>query len=220
MNSPEKNDNVFKQENSIDLKNEEIKEKNNVLNIKRGRKKKHHQYAYDHIIIRIKYMLLNYCFEFVNKMIYKSDEKGLKLLRINYKYLMNLNRKMNLNLFKMTLQQIFSLDISHRYSKFPLDHNKKLINEILEQKIEIEDFDTIKFIFNITFNDWIDLFTYKKDLFTLVKEYNAVNVNYTKIQNNFIGINHSLNKILEYGDHFYSLFLYYAFNFQRWFLFR
>ena len=220
MNSPEKNDNVFKQENSIDLKNEEIKEKNNVLNIKRGRKKKHHQYSYNHIIIRIKYMLLNYCFEFVNRMIYKSDEKGLKLLRINYKYLMNLNRKMNLNLFKMTLQQIFSLDISHRYSKFLFDHNKKLINEILEQKIEIEDFDTIKFIFNITFNDWIDLFTYKKDLFTLVKEYNAVNVNYTKIQNNFIGINHSLNKILEYGDHFYSLFLYYAFNFQRWFLFR
>ena len=61
-----------------------------------------------------------------------------------------------------------------------------------------------------------DLFTYKKNLFTLVNKYNAVNVNYAKIKNNFVGINHLLNKISEgIDDDYFLLFLHYVFNFQR-----
>ena len=71
-------------------------------------------------------------------------------------------------------------------------------------------------------NDWIELFTYKKDILTLIDENNAANVNYTKIQENFIGINHLLNEISEKkdfknDDKYYTLFLLYIFNFQRWF---
>ena len=74
------------------------------------------------------------------------------------------------------------------------------------------------FLLKITLNDWIDLFTYKKDILTLIDEYNCLNVNDTKIKNNFIGVNHLLNEISkENNDKYYSLFLLYVFNFQRWF---
>jgi hypothetical protein len=118
----------------------------------------------------------------------------------------------------MSLSDIFSLDVSSKYSSKKEDYNKVLISGILEKEIEVEDFDTIMFLFKITLNDWIDLFTYKTDIFTLINEHNASNVNYNKIQNNFIGVNHLLNKISEkYDCKYYTLFLLYIFNFQRWF---
>ena len=118
----------------------------------------------------------------------------------------------------MSLADLFSLDVSGKYISKSKDYNKDLINGILEQKIKVEDFDTILFLFKITLNDWIELFTYKKDILTLINENNAANVNYTKIQENFIGVNHLLNKISEKNDDkYYTLFLLYIFNFQRWF---
>ena len=118
----------------------------------------------------------------------------------------------------MTLADLFSLDVSDKYISKSKDYNKNLINGILKKEIEVEDFDTIIFLFKITLNDWIELFTYKKDILTLIDENNAANVNYTKIQENFIGVNHLLNKISEKNDDkYYTLFLLYIFNFQRWF---
>ena len=151
-------------------------------------------------------------------MIYKNGEESIKLLKINYKHIDQLEKKKNLVLFEMSLSDIFSLDVSSKYSSKKEDYNKVLISGILEKEIEVEDFDTIMFLFKITLNDWIDLFTYKTDILTLINEYNASNVNYNKIQNNFIGVNHLLNKISEKNDcKYYTLFLLYIFNFQRWF---
>jgi len=118
---------------------------------------------------------------------------------------------------ELSLLDLFSFDASNKYIKKRKDYNAKIINEILQQKIEIEDFDTIIFLFKITFNDWIDLFVYKKDLFTLVNEYNAVNINYTKIKNNLIGVDHYLKEILkeQKNDKYASLFLLYIFNLKR-----
>ena len=217
-------DNIFKQENFIGMEYEEMKEKDNFLKIKRGRKadrndgEEHNRYYADNIIKKIKAKLFDYCFKFINKMINKNDEEGLQLFKIDYKYIDQLHRKKNLELFEMPLMDLFSLDVSRKFRTKSIDYNKIIINGILEQTIEIEDFDTIMFLFKITLNDWIDLFTYKKDILTLVNEYNAVNVNYTKIQNNFIGVNHLLNEIsTNNDDKYYSLFLLYVFNFQRWF---
>ena len=217
-------DNIFKQENYINLECEEVKDKDNYLKIKRGRKNiridggEHNRYDADNIIKKIKAKLFDYCIKFINSIIFKNDQEGLQLLKIDYKYIDQLNRKKNLDLFEMPLIDLFSLDISGKYKSKSKDYNKILINGILEQKIETEDFDTIMFLFKITLNDWIDLFTYKKDLLTLVNEYNSLNVNYTKIKNNFVGVNHLLNEIFEKNDDkYYTLFLLYVFNFQRWF---
>ena len=217
------NDNIFKH-SFINLEYEEVKEQDNYLKIKRGRKTdrnyggEHNRYDADNIIKKIKSKLFDYCIKFINKMIYKNDEEGIQLLKIDYKYIDQLNRKKNLELFEMPLLDLFSLEVSGKYKSKSKDYNKILINGILEQKIEIEDFDTIMFLFKITLNDWIDLFTYKKDILTLVNEYNSSNVNFIKIQNNFIGVNDLLNEIsAKNDDKYYSLFLLYVFNFQRWF---
>ena len=222
------NDNIFNQENSLNFEYEEVKEKNNYLTKKRGRKtdknvgEEHNRYHADNIIKKIKAKLFEYCIKFINKIINKNDEEGMKLLKIDYKYTDKLERKMNLELFEMPLIDIFSLDISRKYKSKSKDYNKILINGILEQKIEVEDYDTIMFLFNITLNDWIDLFTYKKNILTFINDQNAINVNKTKIKENFIGINHLLNEISEKkdfknDDKYYTLFLLYIFNFQRWF---
>ena len=218
------NDNIFKQENFFNWEYEEGKETKKYLKIKRGRKSnrsdggEHNRYDADNIIKKIKAKLNHYCTEFINSMIFKNNEEGIQILKIDYKYIDQLNRKKNLDLLKMPLLDLFSLDVSGKYKSKPKDHNSKLLNEILEQKFEIEDFDTIMFLFKITLSDWIDLFTYKKDISSLIDEYNFLNVNDIKIKNNLIGVNHLLNEISkENDDKYYSLFLLYVFNFERWF---
>ena len=74
----------------------------------------------------------------------------------------------------MSLKEFFSREISKKYStkEKKSDHNKiiidNLINDIMAQKEEnIKDninYKTIMFIFNITFEDFIDIYTYKKSL--------------------------------------------------------
>ena len=219
------NDNIFRKENSIDLEYEEAKGKDNHLKKKRGRKtikkvgKEHNRYHGDNIIKKIKAKLFDYCLNFINKMINNNNEESIKILKIDYKkYIDQLEKKKNLDLFKMTLKDLFSLDISRKFSTKNKDYNKELINEILEQRVKVEDFDTIIFLFKMTFNDWIEIFTYKKPILSLINEYNASNVNYNTIQKNFIGVNHLLNKISgKYDCKYYILFLLYLFNFQRWF---
>jgi hypothetical protein len=217
-------DNIFNQENFINWEYEEVKEKNNYLKIKRGRKTErndggeHNRYDADNIMKKIKAKLIDYCIKFINIMIFKNNEERIQILKIDYKYIDQLNKKKNLDLLEMPLLDFLSLDASGKYKSKSKDYNAKLLNEILEQKFEIEDFDTIMFLLKITLNDWIDLFTYKKDILTLIDEYNCLNVNDTKIKNNFIGVNHLLNEISkENNDKYYSLFLLYVFNFQRWF---
>ena len=155
-------------------------------------------------------------------MINKNDKESIKLLKIAYKYIDQLEKKKNLDLFEMHLKDLFSLEISSKFYTKSKDYNKILINRILEQEIKVEDFDTIIFLFKITFNDWIEIFTYKKSILSLINEYNAENVNYIKIKKEFIGVNHLLNEVLKKKDFkndckYYTLFLLYIFNFQRWF---
>jgi len=227
-NSKYQNDFAFNQENFIDFMNEGVNERNNCLKKKRGRKtnKKggdvHSCNDSDNIIKKIKAKIFFYCLLFINAMINKEDtEERIKLLKIDYKYTDQLEKKMNLGLFEMTLKDLFSLDVSRKYKKKTKDYNKNLINRILEKKIEVEDFDTVNFIFKITLYDWIDLFTKKKNILTLINEKNAEKVNYIKIQDKFdkFGVNHLLNEILKKNDDgkHYTLFLLYLFNFQRWF---
>ena len=202
------------------------KQKDNYLKIKRDREiNKNGDLVYklfyraDIIIKRIKSNLFYYCFKLINKMIYKNKEEGIKLSRIPSEIICYLNSEKNLDLFEKPLKDLFSFDASISYQYESKDYNAKLINQILEHKIEFEDYDTIMFLFKITLNDWIDLFTFKKDLFTLVKEYNAVNVNYTKIRNNYIGVNDLLNNLskINESNEYFSLFLLCVFNLQRWF---
>ena len=228
------NDNISDKGNILDLGSEKIGiTENKLLKIKRGRKtentggEEHNRFSGDNIITKIKSILVNDCHEFINSMInnnYDKDKKEI-ILKIDYKKnIVSLKRDYNLELLEKPLKYLFSLDVSDKYSskKENKDYNEKIIKEIIEQKkhIEIEDYNTIKFILNISFNDWIDLFTYKKDIFTLAEEYHASDINFGKIQEKFIGAIDLLKDILKvYKEDqiYYSLFVLYLFNFQRWF---
>jgi len=219
-NKTTKNLLIYQSDNTFKHEYEKMKDIDNYLKIKRNKndgKKKHRHYSNFIFFKIIKFKLFHYCYKFINRMIYINNEEKICLLKIDHKYIAQLNIKEYLDLFKLPLADLFSLGVNNIFN-LKSDYNAKLINEILMQKIEIEDFDTIIFLFKITFNDWIDLFTYKKDLFTLVNEYNAVNVNYTKIKKNLICVNHLLKEISNFGesDKYFSHFLLYIFNLQRW----
>ena len=196
---------------------------NNLLRIKRGRKKEkdggieHNIYSGDNIIKKIKAILIETCRIFINSMI---NKKGIELLKIEYKNINKLERKYNILLLGRPLKYLFSLNVSDKYKskKEEKDHNSKLIKDIFEKNIEIEDYDTIKFLLDIPLTDWVDLFTYKKDIYSLAKEYDALYINYDKIQKKFIGATHLLSNISGKNKPlYYSLFVLYLFNFQRWF---
>jgi hypothetical protein len=227
------NDNIVYKGNTISLGSAKIEiTENNLLKKKRGRKtentggKEHNRFSGDNIIKKIKAIFFNNYHEFINLMIneYYNKDKKEKILKIEYKNIDNLKKDYNLELLKKPLKYSFSLDVSDKYrsKKENKDYNAKIIKEIIDPKkyTEIEDYNTIKFILDISLTDWIDLFTYKKDISTLADEYHASDINIGKIQDNFIGAIDLLNDIPKDSKEdqiYYSLFIIYLFNFQRWF---
>ena len=168
----------------------------------------------------------------MNNILNLTEQK--KLLKLDYdKYVNRLKREENLNLLKMSLKEFFSQDISKKYNtkeKKP-DHNKiiidNLINDIMAQKEEnIKDninYKTIMFIFNITFEDFIDIYTYKKSLDDLLNDYkiNKNEIDYMRIKNNIRGINDISKDITKKNEgKYFSLFIFYLYNYKRWFCLR
>ena len=137
---------------------------------KQGRKRKnskrvgiYNKFSQDNIITKIKTTLLNflriYINSFINKKFNGNIGEGIfkkEILKMNPKQI--INNKLNKNLLNKTLKDIFSHEISRKYSNFESDHNKKLIefllNEVDEEKrIEFEN------LFNLTFMDGLNHFS-------------------------------------------------------------
>jgi hypothetical protein len=209
------------------------KTENNLSKKKRSRVpkndggKEHNCYSADNVIKKIKAKLFDECHKFLNIMIDDKDKKEI-ILKIGYKNNIDkLKKDYNLELLERPLKYLFSLDVSDKYrsKKENKDYNANVIKEIIEDKkhIEIEDYNTINFLLNISLNDWIDLFTYKKDIYNLKEEYGATEINYEKIENiqkECIGAIHLLKDISKEDKTYYTLFILYLFNFQRWFWIR
>ena len=193
----------------------ETKEKeDNYAKKKRSRKTnendlvKHDKYNSDNIIKKNKSKFINEYLEFMNRII----KKDKKLLKISYEHFKNLNRYKDLELF-------FSPEVSSKYSKEKKYFNADFIKEIFKKSYDKNSYDnTMKFLFKITLDDWIDLFTYKTDIYTLEEKHKASNVDYEKIKQNFNGVENLLKEISEKNNkYYYSLFLLHIFNYQRWF---
>ena len=141
-------------------------------------KKKHDKFAKDNIIKKIITILLEYLFKFINLLInerYKGnigyDVHIKQLLKIDKENI--LSSRYNKLLLKTTLKAIFSgnflnsdskRDFSKKYTKtYKLDHNNKLINELLNDKDEKKR-DFFNRLFNLTFIDCINHLT-RKNIF-------------------------------------------------------
>ena len=83
--------------------------------------------------------LLNYDNYIIAKMYNNNIGNGInvkKLLRTNHFQIKCSGRQFNKELLKKTQGQIFSSSITTKYTNYPLDHNKQLIEKLLNEKNE------------------------------------------------------------------------------------
>lgn len=207
-------ENKEKDEKSVKRGRKIKKEKQNKYKIK------HNKYSGDNIIRKIKAQLLSYLLMFLNNIlnINNKNDKN-RLYKLDSKYIYQLKKEIDLNLLKMKLKDLYSLNISPIYKYLSKDYNKNLIQKIVEKEIHVEDHPTILFTFNLSFREWIELFTYKKSIYEIIKDYKEFeNVKIKKIEKGLIGAEKLLKNILENNNEcYFSSFTYFLFNYERWF---
>jgi hypothetical protein len=142
-----------------------------------GRKRKagdtkviHDKYAKDNIERKIKSYVLNFSLQFLNQKIkYIYNEKignGVfkkQLLPIHQSIKSNMTIEFNRNLLNKTLGEIFSGNITNKYSIYFNNHNKKIIDLLLNDpdKNKVLYF---KRLFDITFLECIQKFSGKSNI--------------------------------------------------------
>ena len=109
------------------------------LGKKRGRQSiggdgEHNKFSDDNLRRKCKHLVLKTVFSFINKKIIEMYDKigfGIfkkQLLTINQKQKINAIIQYNKDFLNKSLEDIFSVDISRKYTTHPLSHNKQLIN--------------------------------------------------------------------------------------------
>ena len=160
---------------------EKEQEQNEIKEKKRGRKTErtevsnpHNKFADDNLRKKSKHIILSEILTFLNsklKEIYKDNiGNGIllkQLLTLNHKQKANIIVNDNKQFLQKTLQEIFSDDISKRYTNFPSDHNKNLINRLLEEDDE-EKRKYFNTLFKLTFSEVLCHFQGKEIIKELV----------------------------------------------------
>ena len=213
-------------ESFVLIENKEKDEKN----VKRGRKikkekqnkykVKHNKYSGDNIIRKIKAQLLLYLLTFLNNILNTNNNNDKnKLYKLDSKYIYQLKKEIDLNLLKMKIKDLYSLNISPIYKYLSKDFNKNLIQKIIEKEIVVEDYPTIAFVFNLSFEEWIKLFTYKKSICEIIKDDKEFeDVNIKKIEKGLVGVEDLLKNILvKNKEYYFSSFTYFLYNYERYF---
>jgi hypothetical protein len=136
-----------------------------------GRKKKeyeglglHNKFSDDNIIRKVKNTILKCIMEFINQKIktvygykYEKDAKEKKLYKLKQNQSISSKIDYNKNFLHKTLDEIFSADISSKYSIHLMTHNKNLIESLINDEDEQKRNVFIK-IFNLTFLDCLNHF--------------------------------------------------------------
>ena len=212
------------------------KEKNSDKK-KRGRKASvnpsiiHNNMSEDNIIKKIKAKLFNYIIIFFNRILQKVNINDIKLLKLDYKYINNLSKIFELQLFTNKLKDLLYLDISSKYSSKSnneiKDNNKNIIEKI-ENKTLVKNngnekiYDTLIFLLNLTYLDWLNLLTAKTSFNELARQNNVneKSIDFNIIGNSFGGINEILSKFLkkQKDQQYFTSFVFLFFNYERWFM--
>ena len=74
----------------------------------------HNIYASNNIMVKVKSKLLDYLLAFINNMINNRKEDQKKLIKLDYKYVENVNRDFNLNMLNMKLKDFLSMDLTRK----------------------------------------------------------------------------------------------------------
>ena len=198
-------------------------------------KRRHSKNSSDNIIKKIKSKFLEYSLNFINKVLNsnlnkknityynyllrkkKKEDNFENLIKaLDYKYVNRIKKDSELSLLDKSLKEVFSQDISSKYSRLQNDSNKTIIERIV---IDEKDNDIIMFALNLTLREWIDVFIYKKELKDITKinylsleKINQLSSLFDRVDNLLLDIyQKDCNK--NYLSHFISL----MYNYERWF---
>ena len=151
----EVNTGSFSESNSSKKRN-----KNSKLGRKRKNeniKGKHNKFSNDILISKCKHIILNSAFIFINQQIMKLYNNNIgdgyfkkQLLTLNKEPKSNTTTKYNKELLTKTLGEIFSENISNRYSNYSKQHNQSLIKELINEDNFVKRFYFQK-LFSLTF---------------------------------------------------------------------
>jgi hypothetical protein len=155
---PSINSNIKVQDDNLKNKQHEIC-KFLTIGKKRGRNSsgEHNKFSDDNLRRKVKHIVLSETMKFINNKINEFYEGNIgndifrkKLLRINQKQKANAKVQFNQEFLDKKLGDIFSEDISTRYTSYPLNLNKQIITDL---KNEADDNKRIYFnnLFNISF---------------------------------------------------------------------
>ena len=197
-----------------------------IINIdkKRGRKTNeikdigiHNKMIPDNIIKKIKAKIFEYPIIFLNNIINNNKTED-KLFKLDYKFINRLNREQDLKFLDMSLKELFSKDISPKYitTKRQKDSNKIYISKILNNQKD----NTILFVFNMSFRDWLELFALKKNINYILLKYDISekDIDCERIQKSLYGLDNLLIKIMSENDKEYlTMFIFLLYNYERWF---
>ncbi len=128
--------------------------------------RKHTKYSYDNLKRECKHLVIENTMKFINNKIYKVYEgkvgDGLnikRLLKLNQFQKTNADVEFNKIFITKTLKDIFSQEITKQIKLYSLDHNKKVIEKIIEEKKE-----NFEHLFNLTFIDCVEHFIGNKKI--------------------------------------------------------
>lgn len=169
------------------------------LKKKRGRTKRgdskitHDKYSDDNLRRKCKHLVLQNVMKFINEKIeeiYGNIGYGIamkKLLIINQKQISNATIQFNKDFLNKKLSEIFSVNISTRYTNYNKEHNKNLILKLINDKDEIKS-NYFKILFNLTFVECLRHFNESENipilngmtLFSQLNIDNEIDENYSK----------------------------------------
>ena len=192
--------NIFVVENGIDMNN--IKIGRRKIDENHNKKAKHNKFSHDNIIRKIKTQSLDFLVKKLNSCIkFRSG----KFRPLDKKMKERLKRDENLELLNKKISDILSNTKMNKISEKRRKSNKKLINKIYNENIEIEVIN----ILSMTFQDFLNNIrdNYLEDFLDLIKEKEI------KIQNKI------KNKSKEYFDveSYMNLFKKLLFKYEGWF---
>ena len=143
-------------------------EKKNISGRKRKLEKNdnsnkvHNKFSDDNVRRKVKRIVFTHLLKYINKQIkikYNGKiGKGIykkELQILNQSQIINSNATFNKELLNKTLYDIFSDKISSRYTNYPKDHNKVIIERLINEK-DTEKRSYFQNLFNLTFLDCLE----------------------------------------------------------------
>ena len=146
------------------INNSNINKPTNLTNKRQRNEKKEKnpqsKYSYNNLKRETKHLVIENVMDFINKKINEVYQGNIgdglfkkQLMKLNQEQKKNSNAEFNQLFMNRTLKEILSQNITKRIKFYDEDHNKKVIDKIIEEKKD--DFENL---FNLTFIDCVEHF--------------------------------------------------------------